>query len=1285
MKSINKFVFVFLTIVMLLSVVVYAQSSESYTQASVQFTQPGTVGAYGGNRFPTTGSNIYPTNSYGYSNFNSYGSPERFGATPSSNYLRSLGFDLYSPLQAQQQCGIGTDFVIQVAPFGCQPSVVRSDLLEEHNVPVFCQLAATKVNPLIEVEAIESIQFNGGEYERDYVAGVGFHPANAAIKGNFDRGSLLNSPVLNNIGYAVVVLKRQPNEAAMPEFVSGNLTATIRYDVKNAFGIGESDFLLQEINQNEWEQNYQQYSFWNGKGYLRAEQVDKDGTVISLYADKDHRVQTITLKRGQSSGDIYLPGFYCQAKLNIQLEEISLSDTKAKFYIDGDYVEAVKGQRFLENRCVVQNIEKSGISQKVSVRCTEDDGTNSFELKIAPKVVLNVADAGEKEYELGQLIAVSNSSNKIVLEDLDKDSTGKIFIILGEREIDQQSKFERTKSKSEKIFLSLSGENNFDFKGVKGKFVGLPDVIDEDYEQFSGTDAFEGDLITFKNNFESSMNEYGQVDATYGQEKIEHDYEGSELYGAQALWEAQRIASVTNQNQKRIDLLNNLLERYPSSQYISQAAAILNEKGSGLSGEGATRGVFVNGVFRLISFSGIDEPSFEESGVVLGVKDASGNLNQLTIGNGGRAPLTNAGEFVELNSLKEDSASLNVNYQTKSGSGAVFNKASSLTLNAGETKSVGDYTFTLSKINSKNFARIKVVPGIENTRSQTNFSFAVGIEKRAIQLTPQQTQSRIDKLDETISTIEDVNQGLGDIVKGFKAACFATGTGLTVKNFIQNLGGKQLARQEVMRSEGGWFDICNKQIEDGIGNYNSLDHCLSENGDEIDADVNTLSDIYENQNKEIKELKAQYKDNSDGYLNAFRQRVLQKVEGLEGEIINPKDGTSTINKEELVKSVSSEESIEDLRDLERQILVSKSGVSENIKQANNVALFQEASGLVASNRENIESKSYQDELRNKGLGGVTVGSYGMRGSIIGTYGGGVTTSQVGGIAKDEPVEGILWNNKKYILVLGLSNGNTYGIKEITDEAGVRVTDEEVRTQITNHFNGFKKFDRLSYQNDYKNPEARYFENEPYKGLPAIVPFDLSNGWYAATKQSIATLGGGIRAFDDSGRVNSIYVCNIGENGRENFDSGIGDDICGLVNLGIGQDVSQFAGLEPSEARQITQRAVKAIEEASRQYQSGVSNIRIEGRTIPVGNPASNVPQVQCQDFMSPKDCYILFNVCDPVICPSSRCNLGGAYHVDNVIQSGIVGSIALCAPNYKEGIGVPICLSGVNAGLEGLN
>ena len=45
-------------------------------------------------------------------------------------------------------CISGQDFIIRIVPGGCTPPVVRSDLLAEQNVPVFCQIDALKINPL---------------------------------------------------------------------------------------------------------------------------------------------------------------------------------------------------------------------------------------------------------------------------------------------------------------------------------------------------------------------------------------------------------------------------------------------------------------------------------------------------------------------------------------------------------------------------------------------------------------------------------------------------------------------------------------------------------------------------------------------------------------------------------------------------------------------------------------------------------------------------------------------------------------------------------------------------------------------------------------------------------------------------------------------------------------------------------------------------------------------------------------------------------------------------------
>ena len=183
----------------------------------------------------------------------------QYGPYDRTNFLGTEG------MFSDRMCQAGQDFILQVNPLGCEPAMVRSDLLEEQNVPVFCPISATQMNPLIDVQAINTITITG-RYPKE-VATVGFHPAEAAL--NPYQNELSQPVILDNIGYAVIVLRKQENESAMPDYVEGNLTARIRYDIQNAFGVGQAQFYLPVLDENDWGEKYKQYSFWDGRGYLR--------------------------------------------------------------------------------------------------------------------------------------------------------------------------------------------------------------------------------------------------------------------------------------------------------------------------------------------------------------------------------------------------------------------------------------------------------------------------------------------------------------------------------------------------------------------------------------------------------------------------------------------------------------------------------------------------------------------------------------------------------------------------------------------------------------------------------------------------------------------------------------------------------------------------------------------------------------------------------------------------------------------------------------------------------
>ena len=195
----------------------------------------------------------------------------------------------------------------------------------------------------------------------------------------------------------------------------------------------------------------------------------------------------------------------------------------------------------------------------------------------------------------------------------------------------------------------------------------------------------------------------------------------------------------------------------------------------------------------------------------------------------------------------------------------------------------------------------------------------------------------------------------------------------------------------------------------------------------------------------------------------------------------------------------------------------------------------------------------------------------------------------------------------------------------------------VQTYYSN--TNFQKQDKKTYQNPIKDPDVKveYYQNAPYVGLPAIVPFRFDEGWYVATDYIVS--GAGV-PFEASGRPVNFWICNVGQDGLIDYKKG---DECRYINRGTGQSF-KFSWLSEAESAKLVDDAERALREAERQYKTGVKQVRINNKLFDVGI-AENGASGKCTDFMSPMECKILFNVCDPVICPASRCDLGGAYRV----------------------------------------
>ncbi|MDP3987376.1 MAG: hypothetical protein Q8P81_04085, partial [Nanoarchaeota archaeon] len=758
-----------------------------------------------------------------------------FVAQSSGQNFGGLG----SSLSNQEMCRVGQDFMLQISPTGCTPSVVRSDLLEKQNVPVFCPIAAIQVNPLIDVSSIKSVQVTGQTPQE--VSGVGFQPANAALGFSSE---ITNKPVLENIGYAVIVLRQQRNESAMPDFVEGNLTARIKYDVDNAFGAGRMSFYLPVLTDEEWSQEFNKHSFWNGKGYLRAESVEGDRATIAVYSGDDigsrgeirRRSASQNLNVGQTSSDISVSGFaYCAASLNVRLDGIESKDTTARLMINGDSLEVKEGERFLENRCVVRNLEKKGVLEKVTLSCNEDGRQSNFNLMFSPKIKIDI-EGVNMTVGVGDKIGVNADGDKGIylayvgtVGDTSQEKDLAVGFVavpgpgerLGDDELESLSDFfddipdgfDRgvletlreadpsfvgvAKALAGRISTNVLNVYNWIVDGTNFDFVRLSDeevvVFGTSMTVIGFADPVDVDVSTFdrilRESYQNSVRDYESVIDSYSSDEYP---EGSESLGEQAMKGLIELHSGVGQKRTVVSLCNEFKDNYPNSENvpdICESAVRL------ASSDIDTRDVEIQGRTYRISLDRISEPGFEEFGAVVSVRMPDGNITRFDLRKESVIILNDAtGAYIQLLDLETGPSGSSARIRTNLREGVLEMAAGVIAgdsvINVRESfpSSRGGHLINLEKVNLVKVAKVSVISNVKDTGTVADFPFKIGIEKRFVQLSPEKTRERIESLNETIEKWQSINSKLGTAVEFGNKACLGVGAGLTLKNFLSNLG-----------------------------------------------------------------------------------------------------------------------------------------------------------------------------------------------------------------------------------------------------------------------------------------------------------------------------------------------------------------------------------------------------------------------------------------------------------------------------------------------------------------
>jgi len=1278
-------------------------------------------------------NNVAATNSFSGATGYQYANPSYTSVYSSSDintYWPQLAEDI-----ANGKCYGNTDFLVMIPPAGCTPSVVRSDLLAEQNVPVFCQLESAKVNPLIKVSSIKSISFKG-KYPAE-IAGVSYYPSRAAIN---SYTTLLGSPVVNNIGYVVIILKKQGNESASPKNVSGSLTATMYYDAEKAFGVGSSEFYLKQMTDDEWEANKYLQGFWQGRGLLKLVDVQNDQATIQVQTPDGNIIRTETLTRGQTGSLFYFPGFYCRAGLQLKLNDIGSPEDSVILSVDGIQMEARKNTKLGNTGCRVTTLNVLvGDTGTVKVVC----GSKTLDLGLLSLYKANITGTNTEAstYEMASKISSSDGNYYFAYAGLTKrpidsisDNTEFIVLVKSDYLLDNKvyseiadkihntfsnkldvkmtiEEFKRsistTKAPADKIKILFSGNRGDSSSGlifnglVTSEGEKVETSVAEDDKTLAAGYFTEGDSV-----LQSLLNDYGSMSnetgANYGESGL---YEEIEL--TKRLQQKGMDYSV-----KKIELMNRFLELYPDS---GLAASIRNELtiAQRTDSTNAYKSVFSNNEYHTIGIVQFKpaESSSKSFELVVNNKQARSNLGSIVWHEGDNISLSEiagaktSNDYLIVKSISAKEVAFEY-YSTKTQNGNIlnyladgafklsFSQDSNVViepkkLNSGSVKNDA-YSIYLSDVTVDKNAYVSIISDLKTT-SEANFTFNIGIEQRAIKISPEQAKDQADELNKTIKSWEDKNAQLGKLVESWKAVCLTTGLALNIKNLVTGFTGQSTARQEVMQA---YKSKCKAAVDKG--DFPTVDACYNSYSDDIAKDVDAYTSAIEGINADIQ---TKYSNN----LSEFQAKSTCSYIAGNGQ---------TVTATKINSWSEARQCLLYNRLVNADITL---GLQNEIKR-DTAAQLDDIASNAQTNKEYETSKSQLPDLLKSSYftaqvetGKVvkvtsfsSINKSNLRSVIVNG------AEKVNRLASGDEVLGVATTKDSkgnwYLLIRGGSNAvdATYKFSLDAQKLSILDTVEGIPyTEGVAHWD----VDVISNKkcvNNYTNPTVRFYESTSNKGMPAYVPVDLKEGWYAyvpSTQGNTVTTGaaniiGGITGqaisgYTDAGEVTFLYLCNVGPNGRE--DQRMGDDICQSFNTN-NNNFEAFSGcsLTSSEIRNLVSRAKNAIRSVAGSYKNGVRRISIAnvGDSIEVepGMMSSNSDNFVCQDFFSPEECKFMYNVCDPVICPPSRCNFGGKIAVPNVIQSGILGSAVLCLKNFV-GFGgdvyMPVCLTGIHAGIEG--
>ncbi|MDD5133194.1 MAG: hypothetical protein PHD81_02275 [Candidatus Nanoarchaeia archaeon] len=631
---------------------------------------------------------------------------------------------------------------------------------------------------------------------------------------------------------------------------------------------------------------------------------------------------------------------------------------------------------------------------------------------------------------------------------------------------------------------------------------------------------------------------------------------------------------------------------------------------------------------------------------------------------------------------------------------------------------------SLIKINSKKRAYVSVSPGTGESYSTSNFQVHLSVNKRDIQWTPEQIDKMINQTNKQIEQLTKFITQLDNIIKTWKNICLVTFGLLVVKNALTfGAADRALARKEVMPY---YNNQCKQEVLLSTG-PKTISQCLSGKSKNIEESL----DLVQERIKEKKDCSK--KGNIDSCIQGMdiwkeHSETFTEADQLYKDSLlpTPVDKSLLLDYKECLQ-IESDTKLNSNLDILKEANKQK---CDNLKISidNKVNAYEKAKELT--------EKDFGNLIKFKNLSLEEKTQAANEFNTVYTMGLGAYAAQQQTKTSDPKVAENIQN--EFTTAFKISSETKvlflpYAIRTATSTANgnqdIKVTAFE-QLEIdkdTGKLNDLKPTSLIpATLADLSNTDPTNQLLNQCKPKGATAEFTSSclstTDWkmsgynvYKSTTENKIVIAGETTSFDSTG-LNTKYAKNAkaefdkdgkpyciptGEGGNyvkilSWYDYGNPQD-CTYWN--VGPDGMLCSGDDKIivDKERINQdpRSMGKCENLATKFSKCTEGGILEGLTNPQTGTvfrcsqqsyklAQQIADANCQDFMDPDDCKTLFAVCDPVMCPNSRFNLGGNYNVaTSVVETGIIGSLVLGSTNYPE-TPLPICLPGISAGLKNI-